>query len=201
MIAVLNWTINHWLEVFGALAGLLYLYLSIKKNIWLWVLGFISSAVYVVVYFQSKFYADMSLQFYYLVVSAYGWISWKKEEQTIENRNLDIRISNSKDWFVFLLASVLLSIILGVILQKFTDSPIPYWDGFTTGASIVATWMLTKKYIENWLFWIVIDFVSLSLYIYKGLYATAILFTVFTIFAFVGYLSWKKNLQPQIKTA
>jgi len=192
-MVIISWLKDNYIEVLGTIAGLLYLYLSVKQNIWLWVLGFISSVVYVYVYYHSKFYADMSLQFYYIVVSVYGWFSWRGQGTSQGKKEIPVRIASLKEWSLFLVASVFLSLVLGLILQRYTDSPIPYWDGFTTGASIVATWMLTKKYIENWLFWVVIDFVSLILYAYKGLYSTVVLFTVYTVVAVLGYLEWKKS--------
>lgn len=196
---IISWLKDNYIEVFGTIAGLLYLYLSVKQNIWLWVLGFISSVIYVYVYYHSKFYADMSLQFYYIVVSVYGWFSWRGQDTAQGKKEIPVRVASSKEWSLFLVASAFLSFALGFILQRYTDSPIPYWDGFTTGASIVATWMLAKKYIENWLFWVVIDFVSLILYAYKGLYSTVVLFAVYTVVAVLGYLEWKKSINVSTK--
>jgi nicotinamide mononucleotide transporter len=92
-------------------------------------------------------------------------------------------------------ASAVLFGIIAFILINFTDSEIPYWDAFTTAGSFVATWMLARKIIEHWLIWIIVDSVSLGLYIYKGLYATVILFAVYTLLAVMGYIEWKKELK------
>ena len=190
----MNWVARHWVEIFGAITGLLYIYFSIKEKILLWPIGIISSAIYIYVFFFSKFYADMSLQIYYLIISIYGWILWAKGKSPENKDNIEITKTPRKLYFLLLLITFILFIAMGIILDKATDSPLPYWDAFTTALSITATWMLAKKYIEQWLIWIVVDFVSTILYIYKGLYPTVILFTVFTIMAVVGYREWKKSL-------
>lgn len=100
----------------------------------------------------------------------------------------------SKGLFIILILLVFaLTIVSGYFLKNYADSSLPYLDAFTTSASIVATWMLARKMLENWLFWIVIDMVSMFMYIYKELYATAALFLVYTVIAYFGYLKWKKD--------
>jgi nicotinamide mononucleotide transporter len=193
-MTILAWLAKHYIEIFGALTGLLYIYFSIKENILLWPTGIISSAVYIYVFFNSKFYADMSLQVYYLIISIYGWILWAKGSQKDTDDNLPITKTPKKIYFTLFLITLALFIVIGIILDKATDSPLPYWDSFTTSLSITATWMLAKKYIEQWHIWIIVDSVSAALYIYKGLYPTVILFIVFTTMAVVGYLQWKKSL-------
>jgi nicotinamide mononucleotide transporter len=93
---------------------------------------------------------------------------------------------------------LLLTIALSFILIYFTDSPLPVWDAFTTAGSIVATWMLANKILENWLFWIIIDLISMGLYIYKGLYPTVVLFFVYSVMAVFGYIQWKESLTKEI---
>ncbi|MFO7842785.1 MAG: nicotinamide riboside transporter PnuC [Bacteroidales bacterium] len=192
---VLFWISGNYIELFGAIFGLLYIVLSIKQNIWCWPVGLITSALYIYVFFVTKFYADMGLQVYYLVVSIYGWYFWMFGGKS--NKADDLKISNVKYplTIYLILATVILFGIIAFILVNFTDSEIPYWDAFTTAGSFVATWMLARKIIEHWLIWIVVDAVSLGLYIYKGLYATVILFAVYTILAVTGYMEWKKELK------
>ena len=188
------WLIENWIEVFGAITGLIYIYFSIKENILLWPIGIISSAIYIYVFFVSKFYADMSLQFYYLFISIYGWFLWTKGKTKDTNENIFIRKVPSKIYIYLSIITIFLFIGIGLFLDKATDSPLPYWDSLTTSLSIIATWMLAKKYIDQWIIWIIVDLISTILYIYKELYPTAILFTVFTIMAFVGYNQWKKSI-------
>ena len=96
---------------------------------------------------------------------------------------------------VLLIATLFLTIISGYILTNFTESTLPWWDAFTTSASIVAMWMLARKILENWLFWVVIDLVSMGMYIYKGLFPTVVLFFVYSTVAIVGYFEWRKDIK------
>jgi nicotinamide mononucleotide transporter len=190
-----GWLLNNYDEVAGTLIALLYLYFTIKQNIWLWPLGFISSGIYAFVFFRSRVYAGMVLQIYFVIISVYGWYTWWKGKTDISssipvqslynNRRLALKL--------FLLAC-LLFIILSQILVYNTDSDIPYFDAFITALSIVATWMLARKYIEHWLIWLVADSVSVGVYFNKSLYFTVILYTVYTLMALVGYKEWKKDL-------
>lgn len=188
---------TNWIEIIGAILSLIYLYLSIKQKVSLWFYGIVSSLFYIVVFFQTKFYADMSLQFYYVVVSIYGWINWKQgKPETGE----DLPTTQmSKRLFVNLvLATTLIYLIYYLVLAKFTDSTIPKADSLVGALSVVGTWMLARKLIENWFVWILADGLCVGLYLYKGLYPTAILFVVYTLMAVVGYLQWKKDFVPTI---
>ena len=185
---------QHYIEIIGTLLSLVYLYLSIKQNVNLWIFGFLGSALYVVVFFQAKFYADMSLQFYYIGVSVYGWFSWKKGKLETGEELPVTRIG----WHQAIMLTVLTVVVFFVyyyILVNYTDSPVPFGDSLTTALSITATLMLAKKMLEHWLLWIVADAVSVGLYIYRGLYPTTALFVVYTIMAVVGWISWRKSLQ------
>jgi len=195
---ILFWINSNYIELLGLIFGLLYILLSIKQNIWCWPTGFITSALYVYVFFVSKFYADMGLQVYYLFVSIYGWYNWMYGSKSKKQDDLKISKSGIVQIIYLALATLVLFVVISYILTHYTDSEIPYWDAFTTAASFVATWMLAKKIIEHWIVWIVVDFVSLGLYIYKGLYPTVILFAVYTILAILGYIEWRKQLKREL---
>jgi len=194
---ILFWIFNNYIELLGALFGLLYIILSIKQNIWCWPIGLITSALYIYVFFVTKFYADMGLQVYYLVVSIYGWYFWMFGGKSKKKDDLKISNVGFRRFLYLAVATAVLFGIIAFILVNFTDSEIPYWDAFTTAGSFVATWMLARKIIEHWLIWIIVDSVSLGLYIYKGLYATVILFAVYTLLAVIGYIEWKKELKTK----
>ncbi|MGC9374366.1 MAG: nicotinamide riboside transporter PnuC, partial [Bacteroidales bacterium] len=169
----------------------------IKQNIWCWPIGLITSALYIYVFFVTKFYADMGLQVYYLVVSIYGWYFWMFGGKSTKKDDLKISTAGFRRLIYIIVATAVLFGIIAFILINFTDSEIPYWDAFTTAGSFVATWMLARKIIEHWLIWIIVDSVSLGLYIYKGLYATVILFAVYTLLAVMGYIEWKNELKTK----
>ena len=194
----MNWITENWIEITGALVGFIYLYLEIKENYLMWLLGFITSAFYIVIFYQSKFYADMSLQIYYLGISVYGVLYWTKGGTSDKKETIRITRINIKQVTLLSLIFIILFGAISRILILYTDSPLPYWDTFTTALSFIATWMLARKIIEHWYLWIIINFISTGLYIYKGLYPTSVLFVVYFAFSFVGYLAWKKSMNKSI---
>lgn len=189
-----DWLAQHYVEILGVLLSIIYLVLSIRQNILLWPVGILSAVLYVIVFYESKFYADMGLNVYYFVISIYGWINWSGATRK-EHREPPVTRAGKRRGMVLLLVIIALFFVLGYLLERFTDSPIPYWDALTTAGSIVATWMLTRKILEHWIIWIVVDLISMGLYIYRGLYPTAFLFLVYTTMAVVGYRAWRRSDQ------
>lgn len=184
------------LEFAGLIIGLLYLYLEYKANIWLWPVGVIMPLVYIVIFYQSKFYADMGIYVYYFFASIYGWYIWSKSiKQTHQ-----VLISHLPIRYLAKLTAIFLVTfaVIAFILIRFTDSPVPYGDSFTTTLSILAMWMLAHKYIEQWLLWIVVNIVSTGLYFWKGLDTTAVLFIVYSIIPVFGYMKWKKIMRSEV---
>lgn len=190
---MLTYLETNWIEIVGAILSLIYLYLSINQKVSLWFFGIISSVFYIVVFFQTKFYADMSLQFYYVVISIYGWINWKRGKSGTE-KELPATRMTKKIWFYVAVATCIIYLIYYLVLAKFTDSTIPKADSLVGALSIIGTWMLARKFIENWWVWIIADGLCVGLYIYKELYPTAILFIIYTIMSVDGYWQWKKTI-------
>ena len=183
------------LEFVGLIIGLLYLYLEYKANIWLWPVGVVMPLVYIVIFYQSKFYADMGIYIYYFFASIYGCYIWSKSIKKPD----EILIAHLPFKYWGKLAAIFLIAFAAIafVLLCFTDSPVPYGDSFTTTLSILAMWMLAHKYIEQWLLWIVVNIVSTGLYFWKGLDITAVLFIVYSIIPIFGYIKWKKMMVEQ----
>ncbi|HKI87927.1 MAG TPA: nicotinamide riboside transporter PnuC [Draconibacterium sp.] len=194
---ILGWLLSNKIELLGAILGISYIFFSIRQSILTWPTGLLTSVLYTIVFFQSKFYADMGLQVYYVGISIYGWYFWLKGSNPKVNHSVPVRNLSNKLWIILGITSVLIYIILVFVLISFTDSDVPYMDSLTTALSIVATWMLAKKYLEHWLIWIFVDAVSAGLYVYKNLWPTVILFVIYTLMAVLGYLEWKKDLKKQ----
>lgn len=192
---IYNWVAANYFETIAALLGLIAIVLQIKQNAWYWIVSIVMVSMYVYIYITAKLYADMSLQFYYLGVSFYGWYLWffGKEENS-SKISINVSKASLKLRSVMALLSILFFILIALILINFTNSDVPFLDAFTTALSFIATWMLARKLIENWLIWIVVDVVSTGIYIYKELYPTAILFAILSVLAVVGYKEWKKDL-------
>jgi len=196
MELIISWLRLNWFESTAALLGLISIYFQIKQKIFYWPIAILMVSMYIVVFYKSGFYADMSLQFYYLGVSIYGWYFWiagNKQKQS-NNNTVPVSSLNGKQILTALGFSTLFFTIILIILKYFTDSEVPYGDAFTTALSFVATWLLARKILENWLFWLIVNVVSSGLYIYKELYATAVLFIILSILAVLGYVKWKKTM-------
>lgn len=186
-----------YIEIAGAVIGLLYLYLEYRASVYLWPVGVVMPLFYIYIFFVSRFYADMGINIYYLFASIYGWIRWNKSAS--QKQGLAITHMPFRYWSVALLALSILFAGIAWILIRFTDSPVPFGDSFTTALSIVAMWMLANKYIEQWGLWIVVNVVSCALYAWKGLYPTALLYVVYSIVPVFGYFKWKQLMLSEQK--
>lgn len=195
---IIEWAQSNWVEILGAVLGIAYIFLSIRQNILTWPVGLLTSILYVYVFFAAKFYADMGLQLYYVGISIYGWYHWMKGGSREENHVLPVSRLQMKTGIVLVLISAALYAIIVYVLKNHTDSPVPHGDAITTALSIVATWMLARKVLEHWLLWIFIDAFSIGLYLYKELWATAVLFLIYTIMAIVGFINWRKELHVEL---
>src|SRR5664280_233653 len=207
-MGIISWISDNYIEVFGAITGILYVFLEIKQNLWLWPVGIITSAVYIWVFFTGKLYADMSLQVYYLAISVLGWYWWMKGARRRAQGNTspleswsrdsgrgqgDVSSDNSgkpklvvhrinvKTGITLVSVFIILYFIMWFILSHLTDSPVPAADSFITSLSIVATWMLARKIYEHWYLWIVVDAFASVLFITRHLYPTVILYIVYCI--------------------
>ncbi len=193
---IFSWLTANYIEILGAVLGLVYIFLSIRQNIFTWPVGLITSALYVYVFLVSKFYADMALQGYYVIVSIYGWYHWSKGKSNLgKKEQLLVSPTPAKFWIPLAIVTIFLFIIIAFVLKNYTDSPIPLGDSLTTALSLVATWMLARKYLEHWIIWVFVDFLSAILYAFKNLWPTVILFIVYTIMAIIGYIRWRKDLK------
>lgn len=189
----MEYFLSNWLEISGAMLSMIYLYFSIREKSILWFFGFISSLLYIIVFFNKQFYAEVSINSYYLFVSVYGWINWQKKSNNKQEKALRIsKISGHKEYMQYGIATLLIYFAYYFTL-KLLNSPIAAADSVVGALSIIATWMLAKKKLENWLVFLTVDAYAAVLYFSKGLYPTTVLFIVYTIMAYIGYKEWKKN--------
>lgn len=179
-----------YLELIGVVVGLLYLYWEYKASIYLWGAAIVMPAIYIFVYLDAGFYADMGINIYYLVASLYGLAFWFKRDK--EQKPLKITRTPRRFLLPIVAVSALLWIAIWFILDRFTDSNVALGDSFTTALSVVGLWMLTRKYVEQWILWIAVDVVCAVLYFQKGLDPTAYLYALYTIIAIFGYFKWLK---------
>lgn len=185
------------LQLAGIVLGLLYLWLEYKADIRLWIVGLIMPVVHGVLYYRSGLYADCSMQGYYVLAGLYGWFVWYRTRESrpaVEHKAT--AISHTPLRLVPILAGSYLCIHAGIylLLARFTNSTVPFWDSFTTALSVVAMWMLSRKYAEQWLVWLAVDLTTVGLYCYKGIPFTAGLYLLYSVLAVAGYRRWRKQI-------
>lgn len=187
----------NYLEIAGTVIGLLYLYLEYKANAWLWVASIAMPAIYLFVYYDAGLYADFGISVYYILASLYGLVCWLKRPAKEGQTSESLRITRTPKslWIPLSAICIALFLLIGYILSSFTDSNVPWADAFTTALSIVALWMLARKYVEQWLVWIAVDLASTILYVYKDLWFTAGLYLLYTVIAVFGYRKWKRMMK------
>jgi nicotinamide mononucleotide transporter len=192
---LLQYLTSNWVELLGFAFGILYVILIIRENVWGWVAGIANVGLYIVIFFGNRIYGAGILQCIYLAMSMYGLYSWlgrgKKSDQ---KKTPSISRTPIYRWLPILLF-IFAGSISGGILLSYSDNPVPYWDGITTALGLAATWMTARKYLENWLVWIVNDIICTLVYASQLMYLTTILYLVLATMAVVGYLQWRKSLK------
>lgn len=182
-------------ELIAVILALAYLLLAMKERIECWYAAFASTVIYTFLFWDVNLLMESALQLYYLVMAVYGWRQWRRSN-AVEQTTVIQKWAFSQHLYAILLLFTL-TIISGYLLQKNTSAAWPYIDSFTTWGSVITTYMVTKKVLENWLYWILIDTVSIFLYIDRELYLTALLFVFYVIIVLFGYLSWSKKYHRQ----
>ena len=181
-----NWSI---IESVAVLFSILYVVLVAKENIWCWAAALISVSLYIYICFFAQLYPETGLQVFYFIMAIIGYYMWNKE-----NKEEIKEWSEIKHLLIILLGAIF-TFFMGFYFSTYTDSQMPIIDSFTTVFSIIATYMVVKKVLGNWLYWIVIDAVSVYLYFNRDLHLTSLLFIAYTIIAIFGYFSWMKKMK------
>ena len=189
---------EQYIEILGTIVGIIYLWQEYHASINLWLTSIIMPAIYLYVYYSAGLYADFGINIYYLVIALYGWLAWRYNFSLTKKTESEkkLYISHIKKSYIPRLAVLFLALwlIIARLLMEFTDSTVPISDAFTTSLSIVGMYMLARKYVEQWFVWMIVDIASSALYLYKGLYFTAVLYFVYAIIAIFGYRKWKKMI-------
>lgn len=189
-------TLDKAIETGGFLLGLLYLYWEYRANRLLWLAGLIMPCMSMWVYFRAGLYADFSMSIYYFVMAAYGLIAWsgrsKRPGAAGKPAKAALRITHFplRRLPAIVVVTTLVYLFIAWVLITFTNSTVPWLDALTTALSMVGTWMLARKYLEQWLVWIAVDAVSSGLYFYKAIPLYGILYGLYTIVAIFGYRKW-----------
>jgi len=179
-------------ELVGVATGILGVWLTTRQKIWCWPVGLVSVVAFIVVFFRAKLYAAMGLQLVYVGLIGYGWYSWLYGGEG----HLSLRVSCLPQRLVAVLAmaGAGVSLALGSWLGRSTDEALPYLDGFTTSFSLVAQWMQARKYLENWVVWVVVDVVYVGMSLSQGLTLTAGLYLIYICLALLGLRDWRRSM-------
>ena len=192
MISILSsLSLEFILETIAVLTALIYVVLAAKGNYWCFLFGLISSTIYLYICFLYQLYFDVGINLFYIFMSIYGWFNWKSHS---ELGQLSISRTNGKTIFYLIILGLSLNLFLAEFASRYSNASLPYLDAFTSIFSIIGTYLVIQRKIENWLFWIVIDIVATGMYFYKELYLTSALFLIYTVIAIIGYFNWKKQL-------
>ena len=187
------------IEFIAVTLSIIYVILASRENQNCWYFGILSVSIYIYICLDALLYAETLLQIVYLFLSFYGLYNWKKKSivnEPLENTKvLKLKISEwpVKKHFTYILIFTILSFSIGILLNSFTKSELPFIDAFTTSFSLLATYMTVKKVLENWLYWIIIDLTSVFLYHERDLHLTAFLFIIYTVIATFAYFNWKSK--------
>jgi nicotinamide mononucleotide transporter len=184
-----------WLEIVAFGLAVVMVVLNMRVVAWAWPLAAISSLMYFALFWNGRLYGDASLQIFFAVVAVWGWWQWLRGTQA-SGEKLDVRALPSRNRWALVAALAIGWPATGLFLKTFTDTDVPWWDAFPTAASVVGQWLLGRKYIENWIAWIVVNVVSVGLFAYKGLWLTTLLYTLFIAMSFAGWRAWKQRLAP-----
>lgn len=175
--------------------GLAYLLLAVRRNLLCWICAFVSTSIYLVLFARAALYMQSLLQVFYLVMAVYGFIDWRKGRTPVGD--VLIRSWSTQQHLLVAVLVVLASIVNGWLLARGTNAAAPYIDSLVTWGSVVTTWMVARRVIENWLYWIVVDAVAAYLYYTQGLFATTLLFVIYLGIVIRGYFVWRREQSAQ----
>jgi len=193
---MINYLLKHYLEITAVLTGLLNVFLAGRASLWNYFFGAISVSLYLFIFYQAKLYADMSLQLIFLNFQFYGWYQWRYGSASHHERAIT-RLPRIY-WLGVITSTLLLYAVLAWVLDHYTDSTTVALDAFTTALSLVAQTMMSKKWLEHWWLWMLVDAIAIPMYLLKSLYLTAGLYSLFFLLCLMGYLRWRALLPPSL---
>ena len=180
-----------WLELVAFVLAIAMVVFNMRVNPLGWPLAIVSSALYFLLFWNSKLYGDASLQIFFVVIAFWGWWQWLRGTAD-DGSALQVRELRPRQRWHLLAALALAWPATGLFLKTYTDTDVPWWDAFPTAASVIGQWLLGRKYVENWLAWIVVNVVSVALFVYKGLWLTVILYAIFIVMSVFGWRAWRR---------
>jgi len=183
-------------ELLAVVFGLAYVLLAAKESLWTWLFAFLSTIIYTVIFWEGALLSSSLLNFYYMGMAVYGFILWRSGGE--QGEELAVSQWSVKKHMTIILSGIFFTLILGTLSANFTEANYPYIDTFVMVFSVIATWMLAKKVLENWFYWMVVDSVAIVLYWKSGYLATIILFVLYVVLAVYAYINWKRSYDEHL---
>lgn len=178
-----------WLELIAFVLALWMVLANMRVQLIAWPLAITSSLAYMVLFAHSRLYGEASLQVFFALIAAWGWWQWKYGRQA-DGRVLRVRWLSQRARLALAALTLVAWPLLGALLDHFTDSDVPYWDALPTAGSLAGQWLLGRQYVENWPVWVAVNGVSVSLFAFKGLWLTVVLYGLFALLALLGWRAW-----------
>jgi nicotinamide mononucleotide transporter len=185
------------LEAAGVLFSVLYLVLAIRESLWCWPAAFLSSALTIFVMFGARLYSEAALNVFYAAMAVYGWYQWRYGGRASGARELPIAVWPLKAHVLAIGGSLMLSLGIGWLMSRNTEAAFPYLDAFVTVASVVTTYMVARKILENWVYWLVVDSLSMYLYWQRELNLYVGLFALYLVLVVIGLVRWHRDWRVQ----
>lgn len=185
LVSLLTW------ENFAVLLAVAYLVLAMRENAWCWLAGFVSTAIYTVLFWNVNLLMESGLNVFYMGMAVYGWWQWKYGGEGHEG--VPIRRWSWSQHVTTVAFILVTSVLFGLLLSARTSAAWPFVDSFTTVSAVITTFMVARKVLENWIYWIVIDTVDIVLYADRGLESTAVLYAAYVVLAVFGFLAWHRR--------
>jgi nicotinamide mononucleotide transporter len=183
------------LEFIAVFFGIASVVFSRLENIWVYPTGIVNTTIYIYLSIIAGLYAEAGVNFYYTVMSIIGWVLWSRKKGTEDA--LRITRSNRREWSLALAFFGVAWALLYVVLRRFTDSTVPLADGFASAAAYTGMWLMARKKLENWIWWILTNIASIPLYFIKGFVFTSFQYLVFLVLAILGYTEWRRRVALQ----
>ena len=177
-----------WIEALAVIFGIVYVILAAYQNNWCWLAAIINVSLYIYICYTAKLYSETGLQVFYLATAFYGWWQWTKK--STENKSIVITTLDLKKHALTILLGISITLPFYFITKNYTDAALPFSDALVTAFSLIATFMVTKKILENWIYWIFVDVISCYLYAVQGLAFVSLLYIIYCIIAIFGFCTW-----------
>ncbi len=180
-----------WMESAAAVFGFLCVWLTVRQSLWCWPCGLVQVTIYLFVFYRARLYSDVILHAVYVVLQVYGWIHWRSGR----GKSRELPVSSQAHWLsaAWAAAALLGTLLWGYLMATRTDAALPYWDAFIIAASLIAQWLMARKVLESWFFWMAVDVVAIGVYSVKELYLTTVLYALFLALCVSGFRAWRRS--------